>query len=55
MSYWTKHRKIVAGVEKHMQNIANNDEINELTGMAQHDIACGQGSEVGHGVFVWLM
>ena len=29
-----------------MQNIANN----ELTGMAQHDIACGQRSEVGHGV-----
>ena len=33
MSYWTKRQKIVAGVEKHMQNIANNDENNELTGM----------------------
>ena len=33
-----------------MQNIANNDENNELTGMAQHDIACGQRSEVGHKV-----
>ena len=32
MSYWTKRQKIV-GVEKHMQNIANNDENNELTGM----------------------
>ena len=28
-----------------MQNIVNNDENNELTGMAPHDMECDQGSE----------
>jgi hypothetical protein len=50
MSYWTKRRKIVVGVKEHnvlhiMQNIVNNDENNELTGMAPHDMECDQGSE----------
>ena len=45
MSYWTKRRNIVARVKEHMQNIVNNDENNELTGMAPHDMECDQGSE----------
>ena len=50
MSYWTKRRKIQSEVGKHLQNIANDNENNELTGMARHGMACGHGSDVGNRV-----
>ena len=50
MSYWTKRRKIKSEVGKHLQNIANDNENNELTGMARHGMACGHGSDIGNRV-----